>query len=46
MTPINKIPGVATEATRALEFVVEIGLDRVVVEGDSKLVTQALKTKI
>ena len=39
MTPINKIPEAATEATRALEFAVEIGLDRVVVEGDSKLVT-------
>ena len=29
----------------ALEFAAEIGLDRIVVEGDSKIVTQALKTK-
>ena len=35
----------AMAAICALEFAAEIGLDRVVVEGDSKIVTQALKTK-
>ena len=35
----------AMAAIRALEFAEEIGLDRVVVEGDSKIVTQALKTE-
>ena len=35
----------AMAAICALEFAAEIGLDRIVVEGDSKIVTQALKTK-
>ena len=35
----------AMAAIRALEFAAEISLDRVVVEGDSKIVTQALKTE-
>ena len=35
----------AMAAICALEFAAEIGLDRIVVEGDSKIVTQALKTE-
>ena len=35
----------AMEATWASEFAVELGLDRVVVKGDSSIVTTALKTK-
>ena len=35
----------AMEATWALEFAVELGLDGVVIEGDSSIVTTALKTK-
>ena len=35
----------AMAAIHALEFAAEISLDRVVVEGDSKIVTQALKTE-
>ena len=34
----------AMAAVRAIEFAAEIGLDRIVVEGDSKVVTDALKT--
>ena len=36
----------ALAASRALEFAANIGLDNVIVEGDSLVVTQALKTKV
>ena len=35
----------ALAASRALEFAADIGLDNVILEGDSKVVTQALETK-
>ena len=35
----------ALAASRALELAADIGLDRIVLEGDSKVVTQALETK-
>lgn len=35
----------AMAAIRALEFAGEIGVDRIMVEGDSTIVTKALKTK-
>lgn len=35
----------ALDTTRALEFAADIGLDNVILEGDSKVVTQALETK-
>lgn len=35
----------AMAATRALEFALEVGIDRVVAKGDSKMVVQALMWK-
>ena len=35
----------ALAASRALELAADIGLDRIVLEGDSKVVTQVLETK-
>ena len=35
----------ALAVSRALEFAADIGLDNVILEGDSKVVTQALETK-
>ena len=36
----------ALAASRALELAADIGLDNVIVEGDSLVVTQALKSKV
>nr|POE98354.1 hypothetical protein CFP56_44081 [Quercus suber] len=35
----------AIAAARAIEFAAEIGVDRVVLEGDSSVVTEALRSK-
>ena len=32
-------------ATRAIEFVEEVGVDSVLIEGDSSVVTEALRSK-